>query len=485
MNNLLKGTLAIISFLLLISSGCKKETIVKEKIDISQSRKNLSYNNGTKITEIPFEQFKSKVNSTLLGPLKNVLGINSAPKKLMSIDLPETYKGFTVENSHVKMIVGGGHTSYVFPVKLSSPHAVTFQNLTIDESSSGTFAFITSYTPTKEWIDLWKEGKQGKFDGLIEVTPINLDNGSSGPNIKESFSLNTKKISSLSPLPKTALVQSCSTINYYYTIPYNCASGQHGPGENCGLTGSDRAGYANISNSVTTCYDVEFSPTNTGGGGGGNTTPNPNPDYDPCPKTLPTVETNEVRGLRIAVAAGTPICDLAPLPTPPRIDTEPIAIDPNLVVLPYNKLCASTFVFSTVVSPDPSQSSRGWKEAAVSNLQINVLPANYLENIWDLVTTGSVFVSGTFNLTVGVPGDLPNTIIAKETALAANVTMIQLEKSYGTKGLQVLIQSGTLGSSVAKLMQIQLASVIPGARVSNALSGRTPPSSPKTGTNCQ
>lgn len=173
------------------------------------------------------------------------------------------------------------------------------------------------------------------------------------------------------------------------------------------------------------------------------------------------------------------------MPPPPVIVTEYTPVDPNLAVLPQNKLCASSFVFSTVVAPDASQNSRGWKEAAVKDLTINVLPESYLENIWDLVTSGSIFVRGTFNLTVGVPGDLPNAIIAKETALAANVTMVQIEKSYGTKGLEALIRTGTLGIAVAKLMQIQLGAAIPGARVSNALTGTTTPRTPVTGTNCQ
>jgi len=143
------------------------------------------------------------------------------------------------------------------------------------------------------------------------------------------------------------------------------------------------------------------------------------------------------------------------------------------------------FLFSTVVIPDPSHNSRGWKETAVKDLTINVLPESYLENIWDLITTASIYATGSFDLTVGVPGDLPNAIVAKEAALAANTTMIGLERSYGTKGLTILIKSGTLGKSVAKLMQIQLGAVIPGARVSARLTGKTPPHTSVTGTNCQ
>lgn len=166
----------------------------------------------------------------------------------------------------------------------------------------------------------------------------------------------------------------------------------------------------------------------------------------------------------------------------PETDPVDFPVNPADVMLPENKLCSSTFVFSTVVQP--GQGSRGWKEAAVKDLSINVLADNYLENIWAIITSGTPFTSVKFNLTIGVPGDLPNAIIAKETALAANVTMAQIEKSYGTAGLKLLINSGTLPQKIAALMQIQLASHIDGARVSTSLNGSTVPNTPKTGTNC-
>lgn len=203
--------------------------------------------------------------------------------------------------------------------------------------------------------------------------------------------------------------------------------------------------------------------------------------------TTSQIKVNLVGGLMIIPSGGCTVTE-DPNPggggEPPIIDPVAYPADPATVVLPQNKLCATTFSFSTVVEPDPSQGSRGWKESAVKDLSINVLPDSYLENIWDIVTTGSIYTSAKFNLTIGAPGDLPNAQLAQETALAANITMVQIEKSYGHEGLKTLILTGLLPQKIAQLMQIQLQAHIPGARVSSSLNGNTPPRSPITGTNC-
>ncbi|MET0570714.1 MAG: hypothetical protein ABWZ79_04760 [Pedobacter agri] len=213
----------------------------------------------------------------------------------MSLTVIETVGGFAVITYSIKIIVYENHTSYIFPLQQSSEPAVSFRNLTIDESPAGTFAFITTYTPTKNWIDDYSNGKAGKFDGLIQLTPIDLGNNGYQKNIIESRSMDLNKLSSLNPIPKTSLAQMCSTITYVYTVPYKCASGQHGPGEDCGLSGSDRAGYARMSNAVTTCYDVDINLPTIGNGGGKLTTHTTPPKYNPCPKTIPMIDFKWVR----------------------------------------------------------------------------------------------------------------------------------------------------------------------------------------------
>ena len=295
--------------------SCKKELYVSEKPDPAILEKNLAYQNGTQMTTINLVEFRTKVNQAALGTLKKQLGINVAPERLMGIELAETYKGFTLITDSIKMIKNGEIISYIFPVKLSSPHAVSFKNLTIVESTGGTSAFVTTYTPTIAWIKDWREGHSGKFDGSIVVTPLDLGNGGNSviPNV--SSTVKNKILSSLSPNTKISLAApGCTEYTFVYQEPYKCGSGNHWPGDlNCTLTGAGAAGYANITSTMTIC-------TGDGsGGGGGTTTPSPDPEYDPCPKTPPSIEFRGLRGERLAVAEGTPICDLQPLPPAPNL----------------------------------------------------------------------------------------------------------------------------------------------------------------------
>ena len=120
-----------------IIPSCKKELYVNEKLDPILQQKNKEYQNGPKISVVDLSQFKGKVNQAALGNLKKQFNINNGLEKLMSLNLPEAFNGFAIETDSIKMIVANGHTSYVFPVKLNSPSAVTFQNLTIDEGQMG------------------------------------------------------------------------------------------------------------------------------------------------------------------------------------------------------------------------------------------------------------------------------------------------------------------------------------------------------------
>ncbi|RDC54892.1 hypothetical protein DU508_18925 [Pedobacter chinensis] len=234
----------------------------------------------------------------------------------MRIELPETYKGFTLITENIQMITNGRNTSYVFPVKLNSARAITFQNLTIVESANGISAFVTSYTPTREWIKNWRDGKPRKFDGDIAVTPLYLENGSMPTVLSLNTSLKNKKLNSLAPVTKTSLAApGCTEYTFYYAVAYQCGSGNHWPGDpNCTLTGAGAAGYANLSSTTTIC---------TGEGGGGGTTPTPDPDYNPCPEAPSPIDFRGVRGERLAVAEGTTPCDLQPLPPAPILMPPP------------------------------------------------------------------------------------------------------------------------------------------------------------------
>ena len=212
--------------LFLFVNSCKKELNNGEKINPARQKEMLAYKNGPKIEVINLAQFQSEVNINALGTLKQEFVAASASKsKVMAINTAETYLGFKIITDSIKVIKAKGHTMYIFPVVLPSKRAISFQNLTIDESATGTVAFVNTYTPTKKWIEAWKKGRPGKFDGEISVKYLKLNNGSK--------SLIQKTIT---------LAQICTTTTYYFEMPYLCASGNHYPGETCTLLGDERAG---------------------------------------------------------------------------------------------------------------------------------------------------------------------------------------------------------------------------------------------------
>ena len=458
-----------VTILTLFNSSCKKEIYDAERLDPSLKAKILAYKNGPKVEVISLSQFKNKANLTALGALKDEFLLRpSHQQKIMAINTPETFNGFQILTDSIKVIKDKGHVMYVFPVKLPSKRSISFQNLTIDEGPAGTIAFINTYTPTKKWIEEWKKGMPGKFEGNIGVTYLSLQNTSPLKLADGGNSSSTGKISAVNNA--ISLTRSCSTITYYYAIPYKCASGQHYPGDSgCHLIGDDAAGYVYITSEVTTCEDLpEPLPPSEGGG----TTPTPPGNYDPCDSGTSPVAIqaqNGATGAKLMVAATTP-CDEEPLPL---ISEE----DP---LQAYNKLCASSFIFSTVVAP--GDGSRGWKEAAIKDLTINVVASNYFEHIWNTIIGGAM---ANFNLTIGVPGDLPSVNASKEAGIAVNKAMVDIYRSYGSEGVKNLINTGQIGTKIAVLAQIQLGAVIPGARVSSILSNRVAATSPIIGVNCQ
>ncbi|RYG20364.1 MAG: hypothetical protein EOO07_05010 [Chitinophagaceae bacterium] len=257
--------------LFLTFNSCKKELYNGEKIDPARKKEMLAYKNGPKIEIIDLAQFKNKANLNALGSLKQQFVTVSPSKGVMSITTAETYLGFKIITDSIKVIKDKGHTMYVFPVVLPSKRAVSFQNLTIDESLAGTVAFVNTYTPTKKWISDWKDGHPGKFEGDVKVNYLKLNNGNATSGVSSTNKNNNP--------PTLAVAQLCTNTTYYFEIPYFCASGQHYPwDEGCTLMGDEAAGYALFEYIGTNCIDVPEPGT-------GGTTPNPPPGYNPCPKT--------------------------------------------------------------------------------------------------------------------------------------------------------------------------------------------------------
>ncbi|WP_461485031.1 hypothetical protein, partial [Pedobacter sp.] len=187
------------------------------------------------------------MNVLALGNLKDILVKKPGNSKLLEVNTQQTYAGFTIITDSVKVLKAKGHTSYIFRVKLSSPRANAFQNLTIDESAEGTRVFVNTYTPSKKWVANWRAGKAEKFEGDIDVVYLNT-----GLPLKSST---TNKTSATNITIKYAMpAEDCTTTTYYEYLPYSCASGNHGPDDaGCYLTGNDAAGYYVFDYTVTNC----------------------------------------------------------------------------------------------------------------------------------------------------------------------------------------------------------------------------------------
>lgn len=199
--------------------------------------------------------------------------------------------------------------------------------------------------------------------------------------------------------------------------------------------------------------------TAPGGGGGGSFPSNPGVPTNPGIPTVPG------------------------FPSDPsgNITLEPI---PPVFPAPKNKLCEETFRFKKIIAPKGPK-DRGWQETSVKGLSLYVVDDNYFENMWNILTTGTPFVEGVFNLEIGLPGDIPDHAARANVAYAVNKAAIDIERSYGTKGMKALIQSGTIGFTMAKLVEILLSAQIPGSKASSSLSGRTTPTNPVSGVNCK
>ncbi|MGE6220668.1 hypothetical protein ACQKCH_12645 [Nubsella zeaxanthinifaciens] len=263
--------LALTVLLTLFNLSCKKQLLTgsEEIIDPRLLKLNMAYANGPKMHSINLSEFKKQVNFESLGKLAT--SFKEQPTnggKLMSVNTSETYSGFSIQTDSINVVETAVSISYIFPVKLSSPRSVSFQNLTIQKSKTGgsTIAFINTYTPTIKWISEWKNGKQKKFDGKVAVTFINLDNS---PLILGRSS--SKKTQTTGRIMSGG-DEPCYEVTYYWAEPYICAANEHWPGDNrCTLYGDQRAGYQLMSFSVM----MDCGGSGGGGDGGGGYDPGP------------------------------------------------------------------------------------------------------------------------------------------------------------------------------------------------------------------
>lgn len=307
MKNLTLSHGRIISFfIVLFFFSCKKEKILNS-VDSDRLEMFRAYQNGPKVKDISFTKFLSQVNQSQLGNLKQQFNIRTGISKLMSINLPETFNGFAINTDNIKMVEREGHISYVFSVKLASPHAVSFQNLTIDQAKDKTIAFVSTYTPSKTWISNFKNKKYQPFEGEIKITRLNIDDDFQANATTLSTVINSKKLASLTSPSQNSLVLACSEYFTYSVQPYPCNSSDlHMPGEGCAWEGqANGPGYRIVTRQDQICET--FDGGGGSGGGSGGTTPNPDPEYDPCAQGAGSGVASFAKGTRLQLLP--PPCD--------------------------------------------------------------------------------------------------------------------------------------------------------------------------------
>jgi hypothetical protein len=162
-----------------------------------------------------------------------------------------------------------------------SARANSFQNLTIDQSTSQTRIFISTFTPTPQWIANWRKGRAQTFQGDIQV--MYLD---SLPNLNSS-SYHSKS--------STNTVQSAQTIcwdTYYYEeVPPVY--------DEPGMLATVTIRVVKVTNCMTVDDGNDtpgsLPPYSNGGGGGsggaggGNSTPQTPSRYNPCDTAIPVL----------------------------------------------------------------------------------------------------------------------------------------------------------------------------------------------------
>lgn len=285
-------------FLLLLFTvgSCKKDLYVQEteNKELQKNRIALLSQTQAELKKVNFSQFKSMVNQNSLGALKTELFLeeNNLQQKTSSTkQTPAELSKYEVDKTSVNVLKAGGHTSYIFTIKQLYPRAITFRNLTIDESVNGTSAYITTYTPTKNWLKKRLANSNIKFEGKTEILPLDLKD----PNLLQlrnntNLLTGNGKISALKPTNKVSTIQySCTTVTIYDIVAYSCKAGTHMPWDSgCAFTGADAASYGLVAGvPQTSCIEIEV-PNNSGG----NTTPIGPPNYNPCDETPKNPEEN-------------------------------------------------------------------------------------------------------------------------------------------------------------------------------------------------
>ncbi|MBB2148269.1 AHH domain-containing protein [Pedobacter gandavensis] len=329
-------TMAYLALLfILFATSCKKDSLSIEH------KKKVEH----PIPKITYAEFLRSVDLSSLGILAKKFEASGAQAKTMSIGDQNFMAELAVYTDSIQKIVSPEGISYVFMMPLSSPHAISFRNLTVQVKGNKTTAFIATYTPTKKWINDRKSSKLIPYEGDVSFAPMYLE----GLSLKAALTETKTGANNKSRLmPNKVMMQEvCIGYTIYTTIAYSCSRGGHMPwDEGCvwnfdGAPDGERAaGYTMNVEMYEVCQmiDTGGDAGGGGGGGGGGSTPTPPPPYNPCDGGIPVVSSTFVGGTTLMALPPNP-CDGQVLPP---------------VVDPVYRMEIQTLLSNRLINQDPS-----------------------------------------------------------------------------------------------------------------------------------
>lgn len=249
--------------------SCKKEIITGDDLKVGATT-----DSKAKIQSIPYQKFVSSVNAKQLGTLKRLVAPSSFNLNIQ-VAGGGTLSEVTISTDQVKRLEVSDTVSYVLSMELESSNSPTFRNLTIQQAKGKTTAFISTYTPTKEWILKRRAtGHNPKFEGTVTYQMVPLSE--QGNQVQAQMTCGYFVKFELVDMPCVG-----TGAQQHYN-PEDCqyGTGEGGPWQDLVATvqwGCEGSGGGGPSGNPG---DGGTGTGNTGGGG--NTTPNYPDGYDPC-----------------------------------------------------------------------------------------------------------------------------------------------------------------------------------------------------------
>jgi hypothetical protein len=371
--------------IVIFNSSCKKDQLnTNNKQLITQKQ-----NKNDTLETISYAAFLKSLDIEKTGALKHLLLSKGQASKQVYSKENGTVNGFELDMNNVKKLNLGDTVSYVISFKPQTPRATHFENLTLQIVNGKIKAFITTYIPTKEWIDDWLSVKHLAFKGETFVNFIDLDTiPSAAINTIPEKDGARKNISSVSQTNAITLNNvkinllpgECEFTDVYEKVPYQCSTGDW-PGSCYWEThpsalepGQYPPGYYISRYTIVNCAmpNIPGAPASGGGGGGGGTTPNPPGDYNPC-NNGPVAVASIKNGIRLNLL---PPSDCDPRPTqPPVVPEEPpiFTLRINTDSLSKNFPCATKLILNKLIQ-DPNYFT--WIAPFSSNIKPDIVWKN-------------------------------------------------------------------------------------------------------------